>query len=163
MIGDDDDNDFSMGGLGDTMKPPSFNAGDDDAFSIDLPTDDEPEAATAATAFDESDFGEDALGGAAAAAAGATGGDAASRPKRRAVMGLPIDVVVTVGRARPLLSELVSLRRDSILALDAKIDDPVELLVGDRVIARGELQEIDPATGRLGVRLTEVVDPQAGR
>lgn len=63
-----------------------------------------------------------------------------------------------LGRARPLVSELVELRRDSVLTLDSKIDDPVELYIGDRLIARGELQEIEDGSGRLGVRLTEVAD-----
>ena len=38
------------------------------------------------------------------------------------------------------------------------IDDPVELYIGDRLIARGELQELGDDSGRLGVRLTEVAD-----
>jgi flagellar motor switch protein FliN/FliY len=45
-----------------------------------------------------------------------------------------------------------------VLSLDSKIDDPVELYIGDRLIARGELQEIEDGSGRLGVRLTEVAD-----
>ncbi|MEM6891762.1 MAG: FliM/FliN family flagellar motor switch protein [Pseudomonadota bacterium] len=73
-------------------------------------------------------------------------------------MGVPIEVVVSVGKARPLLTELIHLRRDSILTLDSKIEDPVEVMVGDRVIARGELQELDSETGQLGIRLTEVAD-----
>lgn len=73
-------------------------------------------------------------------------------------MGVPIEVTISVGKARPLVSELVELRRDSVLTLDSKIDDPVELHIGDRLIARGELQEIDDGSGRLGVRLTEVAD-----
>ncbi|MEO1611090.1 MAG: FliM/FliN family flagellar motor switch protein [Pseudomonadota bacterium] len=77
-------------------------------------------------------------------------------------MELPIDIVVSVGRARPSLTELVTLSRDSVLPLESRIDDPVELIVGDKVIARGELQEIDPQSGRLGVRLTEVADPKVG-
>lgn len=78
--------------------------------------------------------------------------------RKKAVLGVPIEVVISVGKARPLLSELVGLRRDSVLMLDSKIEDPVEIMVGDRVIARGELQEIDSETGRLCVRLTEVAD-----
>ncbi|MGB0925863.1 MAG: FliM/FliN family flagellar motor switch protein [Pikeienuella sp.] len=78
--------------------------------------------------------------------------------RKKAVLGVPIEVVISVGKARPLLSELVALRRDSVLSLDSKIEDPVEIMVGDRVIARGELQEMDDDTGRLGVRLTEVAD-----
>lgn len=78
--------------------------------------------------------------------------------RRKAVLSVPIEVIISVGKARPLLSELVGLRRDSVLTLDSKIEDPVEIMIGDRVIARGELQEIDGETGRLGVRLTEVAD-----
>lgn len=78
--------------------------------------------------------------------------------RRKAVLSVPIEVVISVGKARPLLSDLVALRRDSVIALDSKVEDPVEIMIGDRVIARGELQEIDGETGRLGVRLTEVAD-----
>lgn len=93
--------------------------------------------------------------------------DAATRTSERPVkgpgrsapfMGVPIEVTVSVGKARPLVSELVELRRDSVLTLDSAIDDPVEIYIGDRLIARGELQEIGENTGRLGVRLTEVAD-----
>ena len=83
----------------------------------------------------------------------------AARPTRAgAFLGVPIEVTISVGKARPLVSELVELRRDSVLTLDSTIDDPVELYIGDRLIARGELQEIGDDTGRLGVRLTEVAD-----
>lgn len=78
--------------------------------------------------------------------------------RRSAVLSVPIEVVIAVGKARPTLSDLVALRRDSVLPLDSKIEDPVEIMIGDRVIARGELQEIDGEGGRLGVRLTEVAD-----
>jgi flagellar motor switch protein FliN len=82
----------------------------------------------------------------------------ASGRRGAAFMGVPIEVTISVGKARPLVSELVDLKRDSVLTLDSKIDDPVELYIGDRLIARGELQEIEDGTGRLGVRLTEVAD-----
>lgn len=75
-----------------------------------------------------------------------------------AVMGLPVEVLISVGRARPMVADLVKLRRDSVLPLDSKIDDPVEIFIGDRLIARGELQEMGDDTGRLAVRLTEVAD-----
>lgn len=82
----------------------------------------------------------------------------APRPRAGAFLGVPIEVTISVGKARPLVSELVELRRDSVLTLDSSIDDPVELYIGDRLIARGELQELGDDSGRLGVRLTEVAD-----
>jgi flagellar motor switch protein FliN/FliY len=86
------------------------------------------------------------------------GEQSAPRARVGAFLGVPIEVTISVGKARPLVSELVELRRDSVLTLDSSIDDPVELYIGDRLIARGELQEIGDAGGRLGVRLTEVAD-----
>lgn len=81
-----------------------------------------------------------------------------ARGRDGVLLGVPVEVLISVGKARTMLSDLVKLRRDSVLALDSKIDDPVEIYIGDRLIARGELQEIDPETGQLGVRLTEVED-----
>ena len=51
---------------------------------------------------------------------------------------VPIEVRVTVGRARPQVRELLKLKRDAVLPLDRHVDDPVELYVGDKLIARGE-------------------------
>lgn len=79
-----------------------------------------------------------------------------ARGRDGGLLGVPVEVLISVGKARPMLSELVKLRRDSVLALDSKIEDPVEVYIGEKLIARGELQEIDAATGQLGVRLTEV-------
>jgi flagellar motor switch protein FliN/FliY len=103
-----------------------------------------------------SDAGDDGAG------RGAAGPGAAARPGGRggAFLGVPIEVTISLGKARPLVSELVELRRDSVLTLDSTIDDPVELYIGDRLIARGELQELGDSSGRLGVRLTEVADFQ---
>lgn len=82
--------------------------------------------------------------------------------KSSAFMGVPIEILVSVGKARPRVNELVKLRRDSVISLDSKIEDPVEIYVGDRLIARGELQEMEDSDGQLGVRLTEVADLSNG-
>ena len=76
---------------------------------------------------------------------------------------VPIEITISVGHARPAVSELLRLQTDSVLPLDRRIDDPVELYIGDRLIARGQLEEMDgDDAGRLAVRLTEVADPGAG-
>lgn len=76
---------------------------------------------------------------------------------------VPIEIVVSVGRARPLVRELLSLKRDSVLPLDRRIEDPVELFVGDRLIARGVLEELEgEQAGNMAVRLTEVADLSNG-
>jgi flagellar motor switch protein FliN/FliY len=76
---------------------------------------------------------------------------------------VPIEIIISVGRARPLVRELLRLKRDAILPLDRRVDDPVELYVGDKLIARGELTELDgEQAGQLAVCVTEVADLQNG-
>ena len=76
---------------------------------------------------------------------------------------IPIEITVSVGKSRPLVRDLLNLKRDSVLPLDKRVDDPVELYVGDKLIARGELQEMDgDDAGHLAVRLTEIADLKNG-
>ncbi|HOZ34047.1 MAG TPA: FliM/FliN family flagellar motor C-terminal domain-containing protein, partial [Tabrizicola sp.] len=49
------------------------------------------------------------------------------------------------------------------LPLDRRVEDPVELYVGDRLIARGELTSLEGENGgQLAVRLTEVANLRGG-
>lgn len=76
---------------------------------------------------------------------------------------VPIEITVSVGRARPQVRELLRLQRDAVLPLDRRVEDLVDLYVGDRLIARGELQELEgEQAGQLAVRLTEVVNLRGG-
>lgn len=76
---------------------------------------------------------------------------------------VPIEITISVGKARPLVRDLLRLKRDAVLPLDRKVDDPVELYVGDKLIARGELTELEgERAGQLAVRLTEVADMSSG-
>ncbi|MFN4170415.1 MAG: FliM/FliN family flagellar motor switch protein [Pseudorhodobacter sp.] len=76
---------------------------------------------------------------------------------------VPIEITISVGRARPLVRDLLRLEKDAVLPLDRRVEDPVELYVGDRLIARGELQELEgDQAGQLAVRLTEVANLRGG-
>ena len=73
---------------------------------------------------------------------------------------VPIEMTVSVGRARPLVRDLLQLEEGSVLVLDKRVEDPVELYVGDRLIATGvlEITESGEQHGQLCVRLIEVND-----
>lgn len=94
--------------------------------------------------------------------------DAAAQPKTGADLSnpftsVPIEITISVGKARPLIRDLLKLGKDAVLPLDKRVDDAVELYVGERLIARGELEELDgDQEGQLAVRLTEVADLQDG-
>lgn len=72
-----------------------------------------------------------------------------------AVFGVSMDVQIVLGRARMPVSQLLSMSRGSVIELDKKIGQPVEVMVNDQLIARGELVKVDDT--RMGVTLTEVV------
>lgn len=61
---------------------------------------------------------------------------------------------VELAGRRIRLAELAELRTNQIIDLERAATDPVELIVGDRVVARGELIDIE---GRLGVRILQVL------
>jgi flagellar motor switch protein FliN/FliY len=89
--------------------------------------------------------------------------DGLAHPDQNPFTQIPVEIRISVGTARPLVSDLLTLQKDSVLALEQNIEDPVELYVGDRLIARGELQELDGENaGRLAVRLTEVAEFSLG-
>lgn len=76
---------------------------------------------------------------------------------------VPIEITISVGRARPLIRDLLQMGENSVLPLDRRVDDPVELFIGDRLIARGLLEEVpDGPPGQLAVRLTDVSDFEDG-
>jgi flagellar motor switch protein FliN/FliY len=89
-------------------------------------------------------------------------GHAALDPKNP-FTSVPIEIMISVGKARPLIRDLVNLGENAVLTLDRSIDDPVDLYVGDRLIARGMLEEKEgDQSCQLVVRLTEVIDLQSG-
>lgn len=81
--------------------------------------------------------------------------DAGRAAGSAALLAMPVTVAVSVGKARATIEELLAIGPKSILTLESRIDDPVELLVGERVIARGRLVELGEA-GAFGVEIIEL-------
>lgn len=75
------------------------------------------------------------------------------------VMRIPVTVQVVLGSATMPVANLMKLSRGSVLALDNKVGEPVDVVVNGRVVARGEVVVVEEASGRLGVALTEIVNP----
>lgn len=78
--------------------------------------------------------------------------------ERRPVLNdIPIEVLVSVGHAHPTVKELLALESDTVFPLDRQVNDPVELFVGERLIARGHLEVVEDESGdQLAVRITDV-------
>ncbi|MCB1380988.1 MAG: FliM/FliN family flagellar motor switch protein [Alphaproteobacteria bacterium] len=72
-----------------------------------------------------------------------------------AMLNVGLQVQVILGRSRMPISQVLKLTRGSIIELDKRIGDPVEVMINDRLVARGDLVKL--AGERLGVELTEIV------
>lgn len=60
---------------------------------------------------------------------------------------------VCVGQAQITIGELLAAKEHQVLALDRMVDEPVDLLLEGKVVARGQLVAVD---GHFGVRITEL-------
>jgi flagellar motor switch protein FliN/FliY len=78
--------------------------------------------------------------------------------RRSAVLDVPVEIFVSVGSARLTVHELMSLQKDQIVPLSAKIADPVDILVGEKLVARGELVDLDGDDNGIGVRITDIAE-----
>lgn len=70
------------------------------------------------------------------------------------LLEIPVRVQAVLGHATLCVDDLLRTRAGSVIELDRRVGEPVDVLVNDRLIARGELVLID---GALGVTLTEIV------
>lgn len=77
---------------------------------------------------------------------------------------VPIEVNVSVGKAKPMVQELLNFQKGTVLALDKSVDDPVELYVGNRLVGIGTLEVLDQdGTEILAVRIVEVLPVQVAK
>lgn len=70
------------------------------------------------------------------------------------VMGVELNVTLRFGQRQLALREVLELTSGSVVELDRQVDEPVELILDGRVVARGEAVIID---GNYGMRITELV------
>jgi flagellar motor switch protein FliN/FliY len=80
-----------------------------------------------------------------------------SEPLISADSSLLRDVEVTLqarlGQVVMPISELMALRADSVLSLDSRLNEPIDLLLNDALVARGEIVAVDDM---FGVRIVEI-------
>ena len=71
------------------------------------------------------------------------------------LMDVALDVVIELGRTVMPLREVLNLGPGSVIELDKLAGDPVDILVNNKLVARGEVVVIEE---NFGVRITEIVD-----
>jgi flagellar motor switch protein FliM len=87
------------------------------------------------------------------ATGGATGASALS-----SLFRLTLPVTIELGRAQMTVQEVLDLTRGSVIQLDRLVGEPVDVLVGDRRFAEGEVVVVGE---QFGVRITRIISAQA--
>ena len=72
-----------------------------------------------------------------------------------AIFGVKLEVRVVLGRSRMPISELLNLTKGSVIELDRRVGEPVDIMINDRMVARGDLVRVQGDI--LGVALREIV------
>ena len=81
-------------------------------------------------------------------------GDAGGGRNLQLIMDIPLRVTVELGRTKMPVSELLNLGQGSVVELSKLAGEPMEVLVNDKLIARGEAVVVNE---KFGVRLTDII------
>lgn len=77
-------------------------------------------------------------------------------PNLQFILDIPLQVTVELGRKRLLVNDLLQLSQGSVIELTKQIGEPFEVLINQKLIARGEIVVIND---KLGVRITDIISP----
>ena len=73
------------------------------------------------------------------------------------LLDVPLEVNVELGRTRMTIQDLLQLGPGSVIELDKVAGEPLDILINDRLVARGEAVVVND---KFGVRITDIVSPQ---
>jgi flagellar motor switch protein FliN/FliY len=77
-------------------------------------------------------------------------------PNLQFILDIPLQITVELGRKRLLVHDLLQLSQGSVIELSKQIGEPFEVLVNQKLIARGEVVVIND---KFGVRITDIISP----
>lgn len=118
-------------------------------------------AALAAAGSQAQSMGGDPMG----SAAGSPGGASQSGPRHAAahqvqsldfILDIPLKVTVELGRSKMAIRDILQLAQGSVIELSKFAGEPLEVLVNDKLIARGEVVVVNE---KFGIRLTDIISP----
>ncbi|HID16483.1 MAG TPA: flagellar motor switch protein FliN, partial [Candidatus Atribacteria bacterium] len=73
------------------------------------------------------------------------------------LLDVPLEVTVELGRTTMLLKDILELGTGSVIELEKLAGEPVEIMVNNKLIAKGEVVIIDE---NFGVRITKIISPE---
>ena len=73
---------------------------------------------------------------------------------------MPVQISAVLGKATMQVSQLLKLGRGTVVELDRKVGEAIDIYVNNRLVARGEVVVVDD---RLGVTMTEIIKADRSR
>ena len=70
------------------------------------------------------------------------------------VFDVPVNISAVLGKSHMSVAQLLKLNKGSVLELDRKVGEAIDIFVNTRLVARGEVVIVDE---RLGVTMTEII------
>jgi flagellar motor switch protein FliN/FliY len=98
------------------------------------------------------------LTGAGPSKAGTPKGEAGSKdgPSLDLILDIPLEISVELGRAKMIINDLLQLGQGSVIELNKLAGEPLEILINQKLIARGEVVVVNE---KFGIRLTDIISP----
>lgn len=114
------------------------------------------EAAAMTAAMDGGAAKSDGGGSSASGGGGGSASDSSGTKDRnlKLILDIPLRVSVELGRTKMPVSELLNLTQGSVIELSKLAGEPMEVMVNDKLIARGEAVVVNE---KFGVRLTDII------
>jgi flagellar motor switch protein FliN/FliY len=72
------------------------------------------------------------------------------------ILDIPLKVTVELGRSKMAIREILQLAQGSVVELSKFAGEPLEVLVNEKLIARGEVVVVNE---KFGIRLTDIISP----
>ena len=72
------------------------------------------------------------------------------------ILDIPLKVTVELGRTKMNIREILQLGQGSVIELSKFAGEPLEVLVNEKLVARGEVVVVNE---KFGIRLTDIISP----
>jgi flagellar motor switch protein FliN/FliY len=77
-------------------------------------------------------------------------------PNLNLLLDIPLEITAELGRTRMIIHDLLQLGQGSVIELNKLAGEPLEILVNQKLIARGEVVVVNE---KFGIRLTDIISP----
>jgi flagellar motor switch protein FliN len=72
------------------------------------------------------------------------------------ILDIPLEITVEMGRTKMLINDLLQIGQGSVIELNRLAGEPLDILVNNRLIARGEVVVVSE---KFGIRITDIISP----